>query len=497
MNNEPSPPEPNNALVSPTVTQPSATEPPPTATESQPSPPVKKSRKKLFLIAVLVLVLAGAGAAYYLTTKDKTNDTRQTGITKLALPHQPKQLNRQFGTQYFTAGYVDYEPEEFEEANIEIPKIEVVLPAPVENSTDKAVIFMNDLEVGDNNLRRLLMYDFDTKTTYVVDEDQSVGGYSNAKIMSNHFVAYTTTTQIDPLTSTTAIKVTNLLTGEKLTIMSDKSANLPASLCCSVSPDGLRMLIPQPGEFLIYQAGEKTPASFDADIQPFPDVAGNDNDDYAASQRNFGYPGIEWLNTNTFMYTKGHPKKWDVDSGGSHAKTDENGLAIYDITTGKSTDVARTGDMSIKWFVTDGKAIIFATYLPNVSGVMDENSGIVVRKIDDYTDADSQPLPLIRQTDYQSSLHYDSVFKKLYIQPSALDNLGNYNGGPSKKLQVLNTDTGEESSVTLNGFDFPNVRGIIGPGKMVINDSYATTDKYSIYSIETSSAELIFSNADN
>ena len=463
----------------------------PPANPPEPIQELKTSKKKILVAALAMLVLVGASTALYLSRNNNSNQPTSQTNRQLTLPNQPKQLNDQFSTQYFAAGYVNYEPAKFKAIDTTLPKLQSVVP-PKKVTTEKQVIFMSDLSYkGPDDSRRLLMYDVASQKTYIVAQDNSIGGYSNAKIMSNHYIVYVTTSQSDPLTSNTAIKSVDLNTGKSQTIM--ENSNLPASLCCSVSPDGLRLVIPQTNKFMIYQAGETKPVEFSANVEVFPKVEGNDNDNYAASQRNYGYPTIVWLNDDKFMFAKSHPLKWAVDSQGSHALINNNGLAIYDLTTGTGSDVARTSDIAIKWFTTDGNAVIFAGYMPNVSGVTDKNSGMIIYKIDDFTDPDSQPLELVSQPDYQSTLAYDLAEKQLYIQPSAPDQYGDLNGGPSKTLQKLDAETGKDSSTTIKGFDFPGIEGVIGPHKLVVNNSVGTSNDYNIYDVQSGTSEHILS----
>lgn len=497
MNNEPSPlvPE-DNQPNQPAVTGTQSIDRP-TAPFTEP-PKSRNPKKKILLAISIAVALIAGGSTAYLLLKDKNigQETTQK-VAQLTLPNQPKQLNDQFSTPYFTSGYVSYDATKFEAIDTTLPKIKSLVSA-VSGTTDKQVVFISDLAYKESsNSRRLLMYDIATQKTFVIAHDNSVGDYSNAKIMSNHYVVYVSQSQPDPLTSTTAIKVLDLNTGDTQTIIEDKAANLPASLCCSVSRDGLRLVIPQTDKFLIYQAGDSKPVTFTGSVQVFPKIQGEDNDGYASSQRNYGYPNIVWLDENRFMFTKSHPLSWTVDGEGSHAAIANNGLAIYDLTSGTNTEVARTSTLPIKWFTTDGNSIIFAGYMPNVSGVTDENSGIIIYKIDDYTDAESQPLELISQPDYQSSLIYDSSKKRLYVQPSNLDNYGGYNGGPSKTLQTLDVISGKEGLAEIKGFDFPRIEGLLGPDKLTINDSYGANNDYNIYDISSESTEHIFTAASN
>lgn len=450
----------------------------------------KKIAVKMLLAAVIVLLVV-AGSVYALYRN--TIQTAQRSVPHLVLPDQPKQISVQFDAQYFASGYVTYEPAKFKTASIVLPKITPPLPA-VENTQNAGqVIFMTNLHFDDtSNSRQLLMYDLSAQKTYIIADDDSVGSYSNAAIMSNHFVVYVSEFQSDPLTSITSIKITDLDTDQTKTIAQDKASNLPASLCCSVSPDGLRLVIPQTNKFLVYQAGDAQPATFSGDVQVFPKVQGDDNSQYAASQRNFGYPGIVWLDANRFMYAKAHPLQWTVDGQGSHAATNNNGLAIFDLRDGTSRDVAKTSSVSIKWFTSDGTSVILAGYMPNVGGTVDDRSGLIIYKIDNFLDANSQLLELARQSDFQSTLVYSASTHRLYIQPTG-GIVGSPDYGSNKAIQEIDTASGVVGNTMVNDLgDYLKVEGIVGPDKLIINKSIGTSNDYYIFDAQSATTEHVY-----
>lgn len=475
-----------------TVQQDSAFPAPVAGEPLQASEPVKAGRPiKKFLAIIVILLIAAAAGAYFFTKDNKPANTQTAqNSTKLTLPDQPKQLNDQFTTQNFTAGYVNYESDKFKKIDFSMPAIDPIPAAAKGTLSEKQVIFINDATYnGTGNGHRLIMYDVDSKTTYLVDQSDKNGSYSNAAVMSNHYVVFAERTITDPLTSSVAIRSIDLNTGQSTTIMSDKASNLPESLCCSVTPDGLRMVIPQQNKFLIYQAGESKPVTLSAPVQVFPQVTGSGGGDYAASHRNYGYPSIVWLDDNRFMYAKSHPLKWTVDSQGSHAFTNNNGLAIYDLSTRQSTDVQRTSDMPINWFSVDGKTITLSTYKPNVSGIVDDNSGLTILQMDDYTSSDSIPserlgIPL----DYQSFLFYDQGAKKLYVQPTGSVAGANQD---TSILDVLDTATAATSKKKIPDGE---LMGFIGKDQAIIDASTYGNTVYTLYDMQTGTSKVIFSN---
>lgn len=491
-NNVVTPQQPAETAPQPTAPAP-ATAPAQPATTGPQTP--KSSRKKLITVVVLLLILCVAAAAYFLTKNKPASPPAAVSHqpTQLTLPNQPKQLNDQFGTANFTAGYAAYEPDKFQKIDKQLPTIDPI-PTPAAGTKDeKQVVFMNDIDYnGHGSGHRLLMYDVTAKTSYLVDQDNQPGSYSNAKIMSNHYVVFADTDEPDPLTVNTVIKSVDLDTGIAQTIMSDKAKDLPSSLCCAVTEDGLRMVIPQQGKFLIYQAGENKPTPFSANVQVFPQVTGSGGGDYEAAQRNSGYPGIVWLDDNRFMYAKSHPLKWTVDKTGSHAATNNNGLAIYDLQTGQSTDVPHTDNAPIRWFVVDGNELTFAVYNPNVSGVADKNSGLTILKNDDYTKADSLAVEVLGiPLDYQASLFYDQGTKKLYSQPSSSGL-----GLDTSQLTVLDTTTGTNTKQQLKGnflSGSAGLDGFIGKDQAVVDSGNSTQTVYYVYNMQTGATQTIFS----
>ncbi len=495
MNEQPLSPTPGPELTpQPTAPAPQALTP----DNTQPTlvgPQKKSSKKKLLIISLAVLIIAGAAAGAFYLTKNKTPSptvASKSALAHLSLPNQPKQLNDQFGTQYLATGYVKYDAAKLKTISYTLPKLESIIP-PVSGTTDKEVVFMTDLTYGaTNDYKRLLMYDVASQTTYEVATDNSVGTYVNPKIMSDHYVVYAADNQTDPLTSNTSIRVTDLNTGDTKTILSDKASNLPASFCCAVSPDGLRLVIPQTNKFLIYQAGEASPTSFVSNVQVFPKQVGNDNSDYAASQRNYGYPGIVWLDDNSFMYAKSPPKQYKVDSTGTHTQANNNGLAVYNLTTGTSTDVPGTDTIPVNWFAVDGTNVAFTGFKVSTDAI-DNITGLSIYNQPNYKDTASKVVSLADQVDYQSYITYSSAAKDVYVQPHTLDQYGTLIGAPSQALQTINISTGSVSTTNIVGFaGGSTIQGMIGPHQLVLDTSSLTDTIYNIYDISSKTGVQIF-----
>lgn len=444
-----------------------------------PTPPQQKFNKKaLIIISALLMIGIGVAVFYGINKTEAPQPTVQpTSKPQLSISNLPKQQSRQFSNENFTTGYVKYDPAKLEKIETTLPDLESVLPAS-SDINDRQVLFMQDQA---SNPRVLIMYDFSDKMTYRISQSSGAGTYHRPAIMSDHFVVFAETTHLDPLNSTTKVKLVNLKTGNSSEITENKSSDFPASLCCFVSPDGLRLAIPQQDEFLVYQVTENgfDSVSFLANVNVFSDVEGSDNDDYAAGQRNYGYPTAVWLDGNRLMYAKSHPTRWTIDGSGSHVHQAKNGLAIMDLSTGESKDVARTNDASIKWFTVDNNALIYSNLHPDLEG-------LTIYKVDDFTDSNSQPLPLATAKDYQSRLLYDTASKKLYIQPS---------GGDIEQtttvMQELNIESGEIVSKRIGKYDHPQLEGVIGPNQLIVNNGLANVNDYNIYNVILGTTEQI------
>ena len=479
--------KPVEAMVPP---QPETTEPSPQPTlpakdtlftTDSPAPMPPKRSAKRWVTLILILIVVSAGLYLYMNKKPavKTASSKVNSFPHITLPNQPKQTNSQYSSQYFSTGYVQYDARKLKTISADVPKIEPILPKSADAS-DKEVVFMADLSAV--STKRLIMYDVASGISYLVNEDKSVGNYYNAHIMSNHYVVFAVLSQSDPVTNTTAIKSFDLDTGVTKTILSGKSSEIPIALCCSVSPDGLRMAIPATNTLLIYQAGEDKPTSFNVGLKVFPDTKGSAaNDDYAASQRNGNYPGLVWLDDNKVMFAKGNPYAWTVDSSGSHLSTSNNGLAIYNLADNTTKDVARTSNAAIKQFWVDGSTIIFTV-------VNKDLNGLTILKYDNFDQVDAQPLEQTMSSDYQSKVFYDPGGKKLYIQPSGSDGQTD-----TKIIQILDLQTGETVKTKLGTFPYPSLEGIIGPNKLVVNNSYSVNNDYNIYDSKTQAVEHLFS----
>lgn len=465
-------------------TLPKQPEAPRTPTISSPSRQEKGSKKTILLLVGLLFIMLAASVGYLTWVNNKPGNTAGTnGFTKLSLPNEPAQKNNQFSARYFASGYVKYDAASLKEVDGVLPKIEPLL-AKSGDSADREVVFLTDLTLNSPS-KRLLMYDLAAGKTYLIDQDndteKSISNFYNARIMSDHFVVYAELSQSDPMTSTTAIKSLDLETGKTATILQGTTANVPIDICCAVSDDGLRMVIPQNDALLVYQAGSTTPTPFDAGVKVFPTVKGSDNDPYAAAQRNGRYPAIRWLDNQKIMFAKSNPLQWTVDKEDSHAAEAANGLAIYDLSTGKTTDVSATEGKVINWFVIDGKKLVFSALDKGLSG-------LTVYKLDDYTSAGADALKIAGVDDYQSGLFYDQAGKQLYIQPS-----GSSPQADTTTMQQLDIATGKDTSKKIGEFAHPRIEGVIAPDKLIINDNFGADHNYNIYDSKTGSVRHLFS----
>lgn len=421
----------------------------------------KPSAKKLIVALVILLLIVGA--------------------TFMAMPADKKPVaqNIQFSNQYFTSGYVTYDPAKLQAVNTTAPEIAPPLEARDDNK--KQVIFVSDLA---SERKRLIMYDVTSYKTYVIAEHDTVANYQNPTIMSDNFVAFAELTQTDPLNHKTAVRIFNLQTGDVRTIMEGPAGELPPELCCSVSTDGRSLAVPGQNKLTVYKIGDEQPLSYEVSVNIFPAVAGNDQDNFAAAERNAGYPKVVWLDDARIMYAKSHPSSWRVDDQGSQISRADNGLAIYDTNARRSVDVPRTFDAAIRWFTVDGGSLLFSDYSP----ILDS---LTIYKITDFESENSLSVVLTDAPDYQSRLSYDANSKKLYIQPS-----GSSLEQDMGIVKQLDTVTGQVEEQRLSNFKFPHIEGVIGPGKLIINESQSVNNNYNIYNVSDNTFQHIFSFAE-
>jgi|GEM_PF-5474661 len=416
-------PQPSQIIPSTNAPGPQSPSQEPAQTPSQPQP---KNHKKLWLGAVVVLVIIAAGAAYALNRHDKKTPVatplpaKPQGIVLNNTHKAASKYNR--SNELMALGNVSYKPEDLKliapSAQLS-SSLSTITPVIKEDGLS-GVAF---LETGDDvYTRRLIMYDFSTKKAYVVTEDkgdQKVRHYYHPVILSDHYVAWYTLTYDTPVDLTGSINVVDLSTGQKTELLKDKAGNLPESLCCSVSPDGLYLVVPQPpNKIAFYSAGGTKTQEITVNANILPKVEGQDSDAYAAAQRAGGYPALQWLGKKVVLATNA-PLSYKVDKEGTHISKATNGIDLLDLETNQQTTLVKTGIYSIPWFEVTDKTLVFASHTADETLA----GGPITGKVNLFTmpstgGAEPKQIPSVTH-DKLGALVLDKSNNILYLQEEA------------------------------------------------------------------------------
>lgn len=407
-----------------------------------------KGRKKLWISIIAVLVVgAGVGLYFYLNnTKDTSTptpaNTQKSNAIVLNNSNKPASKYNT-STEMLAVGNVTYKADKLttlETTNTLATQLQQITPVPKEEGLS-GVAFIESGE--DTYTRRLVMYDFAAKKSYIVNEDkgdQKVRHYYHPVILSDHFVAWYTLTFKTPIDLEGSINIVDLNTGAKKVILQDTAGNLPETTCCSVSPNGLYLVVSLPPNKLdFYSAGGEKAQEITINASVLPLTEGQDNDGYAAAQRSGTYPALHWLDDNRVVLATGAPVRFTVDSDGTHIFKANNGLDILDLQSGKQTPLVTAGKYSITWFDIRDKMLVFASHASNETLDHGPITGMVnLYTLDTSTNAEPKMLEGIAH-DKLGGVVLSKSGSTLYVQE---DN--------SAPVTAVNLASGERKTIASN-----------------------------------------------
>lgn len=253
----------------------------------------------------------------------------------------------QYSGAQLTAGYLNFASSKFQLVSNLSPQVRVFKPVYNANPSINSVIFEGNL-LGFGN-SGLYLYDIAHNSAYKIAD----GGSSAARIMSDHYVVYGYGQQNSSGTDNSII-VLNLQTGVKQTIVEGNAMQLTGNDCCAVSPDGLKLAIPEKDKVLIWNAQDGTTQTIKAQLDPFSIGFPTDKSFYQKAPYfvEMNYPALAWLDNSTIVFAN-HPPTTMNSNGNTHPTnnqlyllntSDQTSRPLQDVNDGLyNVDVANNG----------------------------------------------------------------------------------------------------------------------------------------------------------
>ena len=295
------------------------------------------------LIISVILVVVGF-ISYRLWNKSSINSFNNHAVLADA--------KLQYGGAQLTTGYLTFDSTKFQQVSQLSQQVSVFKPVYEANSNINSVVFEgNVLGYGNSGL---YLYDIAHNTAYKI----ASGGSSAARIMSDHYVVYGYEQQNSSGTDNSVI-VLNLQTGDKQTIVDGNATQLTGNDCCAVSPDGLKLAIPEMNKVLIWNAQDNTIQTISAQLNPFSAGFPTDKSFYQKSPyfMEMNYPTLAWLDNSTIVFAN-HPPT-TMNSSGNTSPTN-NQLYLLNISSQTAKPFQNVNDGLYNVDVTNNGQTLFA-----------------------------------------------------------------------------------------------------------------------------------------
>jgi len=384
-------------------------ETPPVSQQPVPPPPLgnlPQKRSKLWIIIIGILILAVGTAVYFVKyhSTSKNSSPNQTSNTTLA------SAKPQFSFGDSVAGYLTYDAGKFKElSTIGLPTVKSANP-----DVNTVIVSANVVSYGDSGL---YLYDLKTNKAYKL-----TSGGGTPHIMSDHFVVYGFD-EGSGVDKKLGARLLDLNTGENKIVFSATPEEVSDTICCSVSPDGYKLALPQKNKITVWDIRSNTTKDYPATLNPigegFSRTAAND---YAVEM---SYASPAWADNNTVIYADKPATKY-VEAGGATTKPAvSSDLFQLDLTTGKSSQLT-----------TDGSGI-YDIYTREDGGLIFTNEVTVGAAVNQFSEQslDNKPEVLAVTTDSFTSLSPKG--DKLYLFPVLFKSNG---------YTVIDTNTKDTSS---------------------------------------------------
>ena len=282
----------------------------------------KKSKRLWLLLIVLALITAGGVIFYIANNKDASPKPAKSASITLA------SAKPQFAQSDSVAGYLTYSPTKFKEVStIGLPPVESSNP-----DVNTVIVAANVVGYGDSGL---YLYDLGTNKTYKL-----TSGGGDPRIMSDHFVVY----GFDEGKGSNhrlGARLLDLNTGEDKIIFSAAPENVPGTVCCSVSPDGFMLALPQKNKLTVWDIRNSTSKDYSVNLNPIADGSTG-----GALGVEIGYATPVWAGNESVIYADKPATKTVMINGAATKPAIDTNLFLINLSDGKSSELT-TGNSGI------------------------------------------------------------------------------------------------------------------------------------------------------
>ncbi len=225
------------------------------------------------------------------------------------------------------------------------------------NSINTVIFEGNDFGLNDSGL---FLYKLDDNSIYKI----ASGGSDDARIMSDHFVVYGFAVQHSDGTTNSIIAL-DLQTGERRTIVQGSAAQLTGNNCCAVSPDGLKLAIPEKGQILVWNIIDGSTRTIAANVNPFSQgfPTGPEFFKQAPYFQEMSYPKLVWADNTTLVYADHPPIIMNADNTNTPSS---NKLYLLNTDSQVSTPLQDINAAFYDVTVTNNGQTLFADNLDDV-----------------------------------------------------------------------------------------------------------------------------------
>lgn len=305
--------------------------------------PSHRSKKPFVIFCILLALIIGASVYMVFSKSRPAQVLPKTAISgkKTLASAKP-----QFTAEHSTAGYLTYNASKFKELpTIHFPSIHMSDP-----NVNVVITQANVTGWGDAGL---FLYDLSVNKTYKL-----TSGGGDPRIMGDHFVVYGFD-EGKGASQKVGARLLDLQTGENKIIYSASPNELSGTACCSVSPDGFRLVMAQKGKLVIWDIRTESFRDYPVDLNPVADGASSTT---LGVETDYAKP--VWTDSNTILFADKPATKIvregsvenrpPVDtnvfqlnlSDGTTSERPTNKSGIYDIYTRQSGSLLFTNEVS-------------------------------------------------------------------------------------------------------------------------------------------------------
>ena len=393
----------------------------------------RKNKKPLLFLIGLALIIAG-GIIFYLVTNKETSPKPATSASHTFASAKP-----QFAQSDSVAGYVTFNAAKFKEVStIGLPPVESSNP-----NVNTVIVAANVVGYGDSGL---YLYDLSTNKTYKL-----TSGGGDPRIMSDHFVVYGFD-EGNGSNHKLGARLLDLKTGEDKIIFSASPENAPGTVCCSVSPDGFTLALPQKNKLTVWDIRSAASKDYSAHLNP---VADGSNAGAAGVEMSYATP--VWAGNESIIYADKPATETVMIDGVATKPAVDTSLFLMNLSDGKSTEL------------TTGKSGIYDIYTRENGGVIFTHETTVGGGVIQFTQQSLDDKPTVLTTTGGAFASLSPAGDKLYVFPLS------YN---PNSYYVVDTNTKVSSS-------FNPLPSTITKASQIIPKGWAGEDKIILEILDT------------